>query len=130
MNSKIKIFAASFVLVLGAVLFLGAGCGKHETATPAPTPNQEIGTPPSGEAAGGETKKKNVLDVKTYEEGLAMCEAEPIGLCYFFLGAKFDRPDVCEYLSSDPYGKKECEEDAKNGFVDTKKMIKLLQTAQ
>lgn len=130
MTQKTKMYAGGIVLIFGAFLFLGAGCGKKEAAAPAPTPNTEIGTPPQGEATGGEIKEKSILDVKTYEEGLAMCKNEPIGLCYFFLGAKFDRPDVCEQLSSDPYGKKECEADAEKGFVNTKEMMKLLQAAQ
>lgn len=116
------------LLVAGILIFAGAGCGGQETAAPTPTPDTEIGTP----QAGGEAKEKSVLDVKTYKEGLAMCQAEPAGLaglCYLLLGAKFDRPDVCEHLSFDPYGKTECENDAQNDFADTKLMIRLLQEA-
>lgn len=127
MNKK---YGVAFLLV-GILVLAGAGCDKQKTAPPASTPDTEIVTPPEGGTA-GETKKKSVLDVKTYEEGLAMCKAEPAGfsgLCYLLLGAKFDRPDVCEQLSSDPYGKTECEVDAQKGFADAKLMIKLMKEA-
>ena len=37
MNSKITIFTGGFVLMLGAILLLGAGCAKEETVTPPPS---------------------------------------------------------------------------------------------
>lgn len=124
-------FSIAFILV-GVLILAGAGCGKQETLAPTPTSDTEIVTPQEGETA-GETNEKSVLDVKTYEEGLAMCKAEHIGLsglCYLILGAKFDRPDVCEYLSFDPYGKKGCEEDAQNDFIDAKEMVRVLQESR
>lgn len=129
MTSKIKIFTASLVLVLGAVLFLGAGCGKQETTTSAPPPDTETGTPQGG-GTGGETKEKSVLDAKTFEEGLAKCNEEPMALCYFLLGAKFDRPDACKHIPFDPDAIKECEGDAQNGFANAKEMIKALWPAK
>lgn len=116
-------------LLVGILVLVSAGCDKQKTASPVSTPDTEIVIPPEGGTA-GETKEKSVLDVKTYEEGLAMCKAELAGLsgpCYLFLGAKFDRPDVCEQLSFDPYGKTECEVDAQKGFADAKLMIKLMK---
>ncbi len=121
----------SVVLLLAGILVLtGAGCGNQETDILSPT--QDIYEVETVENVNGseETKEKSVLDVETYKEGLAMCQSESSGisgLCYMLLGAKFDRPEVCEYLWFDTYGKKECEDDAKNGFADTKEMIRVLE---
>ncbi|MFA5165827.1 MAG: hypothetical protein WC449_00800 [Candidatus Paceibacterota bacterium] len=75
-------------------------------------------------------KEKNLLDAKTYEEGLAMCNADPIPLCYFFLGGMFNKPEVCNYVAYDPDTYKECTEDAANGFAKSKEMVEAYRTAQ
>jgi len=84
--------------------------------------------PPTGQTPEPKPEEqKDVTQAKTYEEGLAMCNAEPLPLCYFFLGATFNRPDACNNLMFDSEAKKECDTDAAQGFADTKEMIRLLK---
>lgn len=75
-------------------------------------------------------EEKNLLDAKTYEEGLAICNADPMPLCYFFLGGMFNRPEVCNYVAYDPDAYKECSEDAANGFTKSKEMVEAYRAAQ
>ncbi len=94
-----------------------------EEAENPPTEEPKPEEPPAKE-------EKNLLDAKTYEEGLAICNADPLPLCYFFLGGMFNRAEVCNYVAYDPDTYKECAEDAANGFAKSKEMVEAYRAAQ